>query len=656
MIGILGTSGLLLLSAASAAPKAQFATPTVGKHTLPVFEDIALAPVTASSRCNDAVAEGFNGGITKAAEQLRGADLIPLDYDPARATSGREVRKAKKALNYSQIQLAPEASALARRLDVDYVAYGLSDDYKSTIGDSTYHNRWVDWFVVDQAGNQVARLRGTGMGSSAEDACRAVGVNLAWRLSPALEDQTYKLARDKRIKDQYGAFAEGDLDAVRVALKELEAADPTDSLVQYNLGVIADATGNVEAARRYYARASGFDERLLRAAEERLDALAELEAYGYVAGSTAIGGAREMDLSEGQDPAEVTVLRVDSQPPGARVFIGADDFGRAPVEVRGLEPGGVQVTLVLEHHLPGTATVQLEAGQVVESTVALEKETGTLALTALPGSTVTLHSGEEVTVGEEGVVELSVAVGMQPFQVRLADHVEVHDSVIVEVGRTYRVTVDQGLEPATLHLSGWPAGTIHLDGVEVGFEAVELELPPGEHEVRVSAPDHATFVEELELAPGQSESLRYQLQPLRGVFSLRVDGDLPASLRVNDHGYDLEAGEAWSEELRAGEHTFVVVHPDYLPWERTIHVSDEGGEVVAELEPRPGRVLVVSSPIGAHVFVDGVSKGVTPAQLELPAGEASITLKMEGYQEGQRFLEVLPNQDHRLSVQLRGEE
>jgi hypothetical protein len=72
------------------------------------------------------------------------------------------------------------------------------------------------------------------------------------------------------------------------------------------------------------------------------------------------------------------------------------------------------------------------------------------------------------------------------------------------------------------------------------------------------------------------------------------------------------------------------------------------------LQQLVGRIDLQSEPKGASVFVPGRSQalGVTPLSLELPAGPASLTLRLDGYLEQSVELRVTPEgvQRHRLTL------
>jgi hypothetical protein len=56
-----------------------------------------------------------------------------------------------------------------------------------------------------------------------------------------------------------------------------------------------------------------------------------------------------------------------------------------------------------------------------------------------------------------------------------------------------------------------------------------------------------------------------------------------------------------------------------------------------------GQITVRSNPSGANIYLDNAYRGLTPLTLvDIPQGSHTITLKMNGYQDWQSSVNVLP--------------
>lgn len=74
-------------------------------------------------------------------------------------------------------------------------------------------------------------------------------------------------------------------------------------------------------------------------------------------------------------------------------------------------------------------------------------------------------------------------------------------------------------------------------------------------------------------------------------------------------------------------------------------------EQIAKLKAKPGIVTVESTPAGATIWVDGQSTSqVTPADIELPAGDHMISVEAQGYHNAEQQVTVLLGSQQRVSL------
>jgi hypothetical protein len=74
-------------------------------------------------------------------------------------------------------------------------------------------------------------------------------------------------------------------------------------------------------------------------------------------------------------------------------------------------------------------------------------------------------------------------------------------------------------------------------------------------------------------------------------------------------------------------------------------------EQIGKLKAKPGVVTVESTPSGATIWVDGHSSSlVTPADIELPAGDHLITVEAQGHSKAEQGITVLIGSHQRVSL------
>ncbi len=78
-----------------------------------------------------------------------------------------------------------------------------------------------------------------------------------------------------------------------------------------------------------------------------------------------------------------------------------------------------------------------------------------------------------------------------------------------------------------------------------------------------------------------------------------------------------------------------------------------GATTANEGEEASAALSVVSDPVGAEVYIDGVSHGVTPLEIDaLDVGEHRVTLLKDNYLENSRIVTLKPGQKESVSVEL----
>src|SRR5208337_2229515 len=185
-------------------------------------------------------------------------------------------------------------------------------------------------------------------------------------------------------------------------------------------------------------------------------------------------------------------LAVQSSPAGATVAVNGKTVGTAPLSLRGLPVGAVEITAELEGHEAARATLMIVDGDTTNASLSLPRSTGTLALVVPKDAVVEAKSAE---IGQK---ELTGAGGTE---LPTGDY-EVQASCPGLPAVSTRVTITRGfsaqLLPWTkgyLDVQAVPAGAlIVVDGVERGVAPLVVETEPGPlHKVELKLPKYETY-------------------------------------------------------------------------------------------------------------------------------------------------------------------
>jgi eukaryotic-like serine/threonine-protein kinase len=105
----------------------------------------------------------------------------------------------------------------------------------------------------------------------------------------------------------------------------------------------------------------------------------------------------------------------------------------------------------------------------------------------------------------------------------------------------------------------------------------------------------------------------------------------------------------------AGPHSVVVSKPGFTSQSQNIEVTAANRATVSlSLTEMSAIAAVNSDPAGASIYVDGRDSGkLTPAQLSVPKGSHTITVKRLGYFEASQSVELVPGQTAHYSPSLK---
>ena len=212
-------------------------------------------------------------------------------------------------------------------------------------------------------------------------------------------------------------------------------------------------------------------------------------------------------------------------------------------------------------------------------------------------------------------------------------------------------------ETGGLKIYTTPSGAkIFIDGNEWGqTPRLVSPLEVGEHSVLLTMEGFRDVVRQVKIAKGITASMNVVLEKVYG--SIKVTSS-PAGANVYLNGVLKGTTTAQGLSLSGLEiktYAVKVTHPGYAPYEVDAAIMpDEVIEVNAVLSPKPGSIVITSTPSGAQVSVNGAPKGNTPCSVtNLEPGTYKVTVSKEGYENGEVSVTVGPGESVAKSVVLK---
>ncbi len=238
-----------------------------------------------------------------------------------------------------------------------------------------------------------------------------------------------------------------------------------------------------------------------------------------------------------------------------------------------------------------------------------------------------------------------------PSDVRVIDHLEYDDTPVAATG-----SPDEGTHPV-------PAagrGAIHIVTDVIGATAVlrgpaghilnKCETPcsfnnlsPSRYSLEVQKEGYQSVQTALQVKSGDAQDQKIKLESLaKGIYI----STQPPGADVFINGAKQSGQTPVTLPLAPGQYNLVLRLQGYEPYAGGIQVKDN---IQTQLnvplnEKSASRVAwaqVNTNPKGAEIIVDGTSTGqFTPARVQVPAGLHTVTLRLNGFQQAKRTVQV----------------
>lgn len=262
------------------------------------------------------------------------------------------------------------------------------------------------------------------------------------------------------------------------------------------------------------------------------------------------------------------------------------------------------------------------------------------------GNTLTLAG--KLRPAEHG--ELLKFLRNAPADVRLIDHIE-YDDTPVAAGNP-----DEGGHPV-------PAvgrGAIHVVTDVIGASAVlrgpagqvlnKCETPcsfnnlaPSRYSLEVQKEGYQSVQTALQVKNGDVQDQKIKLESLaKGIYI----SSQPPGADVFINGAKQSGQTPVTLPLAPGQYNLVLRLQGYEAYAGNIQVKDNiqtllNAPLNEKSATRVAWAQVNSNPKGAEILVDGNPTGqVTPARVQVPAGMRNVTLRLNGYQQAKRTVQV----------------
>jgi PEGA domain len=391
-----------------------------------------------------------------------------------------------------------------------------------------------------------------------------------------------------------------------------------------------------------------------------------------VLAGTAAYAAVPADAADLQSGSAAGYYQIDSAPQGAEVYFDRQFIGETPVTITvyPTSPPGHTITLSLAGYQSWTLTYPRDPdpGQVIQVYTTLQpvQTQGSLIVSSTPGGALVTLDGGHGQMTPWTYTDL--ASGNHMIQVFLSGYQTYTTVVTVPPGGT--VSIQAVLPPLTnvgvLQVISTPGGAdLYVDQVYSGETATTVgNLQNGEHQVRLRLAGYQDWTGSVPVKGGATTTITPALAPLGQALTgdIQVSSIPPGGAVYLDGQYQGITPAAEHLELTGmgtGRHTLSIQLTNFQDYMETVIVN--AGQITrisAVLTPAKnpssvGNLQITSQPGGAEILIDNQYRGITPLTLSsFPAGNHTLLIRLNGYQDYQQVLTVVPGQDLLVSASL----
>ena len=357
-------------------------------------------------------------------------------------------------------------------------------------------------------------------------------------------------------------------------------------------------------------------------------------------------------LSSGRETENETgILLVHSEPLGANVFVDGVNKGITVLQLTDIGAGAHEIRVEKNLYYTYTEIVEVSTDGIIEVQAQLKPRFGKLSITSVPENCVvkindqvkgkTPYTADQI---ESGSYKITVSKDLY--------HTHEENFIITDGSNNPRQIA---LTPAfgKLQVTTAPAGAeVKIDGQSRGKTPFVLdELPSGNYNLSVSLDMYQTVDRQVLIEDGKTNDIfltmdaRFALLTVTGSptgAEIRMKGELIGNIPLKN--YRLQEG-MWPMDVSAENyHT----QTDFLNVKRDQPISQK-----IALKRHTGKLIVITEPPGAEVYLDESSVGKSPKILdEIPTGSHSVLVNHPDFLKDSKDFKLVLDEKKELRFKL----
>ncbi len=323
---------------------------------------------------------------------------------------------------------------------------------------------------------------------------------------------------------------------------------------------------------------------------------------------------------------------LESDPPGAMVYMNETLIGQTPLTLEDVQPGRYNIDVARPLYVPENLVLDVKPLVYTTHSVKLTPNFGILHIESDPPGAMVYMDG-----AEKGATPLNLhQIDAGAHGVRLARSLfyDVEDEIKIEPGDTLELEYKLTPKFGSLIVDSDPQGAkALLDGKLRGTTPATIDtIPKGDHLITLQLEHYHELAAKVNIEDGRTTEKTY---PLKGNFALLTVSTEPEGATVAFIGEDIQPVKTPFENmmLKPDSYYIKIEKENYEPYETEVMLPLGASETIeASLERYTGTLKISSKPQLAEVFLDGEFVGKTPTVLqEYPTGAYRLRVEKKGF-------------------------
>ncbi len=344
---------------------------------------------------------------------------------------------------------------------------------------------------------------------------------------------------------------------------------------------------------------------------------------------------------------------INSQPDGAEVYINGEATGLQTPFQNPYNEGYYSYTLKKSFYDDFKGDFTIKPGETTQKNIELIEDFGSLNISFKPITDVSVSIDGKISTQISPYFIEKLSPGKHNIVLNKATYDESSETFTITKGNTTNLNIEMLANFGSLTINTSPEinASISIDGIEYNNKTPFIldKLAPGNHVLSLSKSMYFTHKEEFIIEKGRSKTLSITMKPNFGNINITAKTGDEIFIDKQKVGVSTYSGR-----LLKGLHIIEVKRNNYITQSRQIDIiAGLNHDEVFELIPKTGILQIMTTPIGADIFLNNELQGQSPKFINnLLIGTYSFKLQKQGFATYSKSITIIEGETESINTKL----